>query len=75
MTVRPAGVTLIWEQGDKDAFEHLMVLNSQHPVSVALYVTSSEKKIVSVDSSKSKLTTLSDDQGTKLKGEMGHFPR
>ena len=75
VTVRPAGVTLIWEQGDKDAFEHWTVLNSQDPVSVALYVTSSGKKIVSVDSSKSKLTTLSDDQGTKLKGEMGHFPR
>jgi hypothetical protein len=68
-------VTLLWEQGDEEAFEHLSVLNQQSPVAMALYVTAKEKKIVSFDSDKCKLTLLTDDQGTKIAGQMGYFPR
>jgi hypothetical protein len=75
VTVRPAGVTLIWEQGDKDAFDHQAVLNSQKPVALALYVEAENKKIVSFDADKSKLTSITDDQGTKIKGSVAHFPR
>ena len=75
VSVRPAGVTLVWERGDKEAFEHMMVLNAQSPVTVALYVSSKGKKIVSFDRDKSKVTSLTDDQATKMKGEIGHFPR
>ena len=53
VTVRPAGVTLIWEQGDKVAFDHQAVLNSQKPVALALYVEAENKKIVSFDADKS----------------------
>ena len=75
VSVRAAGVTVIWEQGNKEAFEHMMVLNSQHPVALALYITAKGKKIVAIDSDKSKLTSLGDDQETNIKGRLGHFPR
>ena len=75
VTIRPAGVTLLWEQGDEKSFEHLSVLNSQEPVALALYLSGNEKKIVLIDRDKSKLATFTDDQGTEIEGKIGHFPR
>ena len=74
ISIRPAGVTLIWEKVDQDAFEHVSILHSQKPVAVALYLTSGAKKIVSIDRDASKLSSLTDDQGTKMKGRIGYFP-
>lgn len=75
VSVVPAGVTLIWQAADKDAFEHHFVLNSQKPVAIAFYAESKGKKIVSFDRNKSKVSSLTDDQGTKIKAEVAYFAK
>jgi hypothetical protein len=74
ISIKAAGVTLIWEKIDEDAFDHVSILHSQKPVAVTLYLKSEAKKIVSIDRKGSKLSSLTDDQGTKMKGRIGHFP-
>lgn len=77
VTVRAAGVSLVWEDEKKieAAFEHNPILHAHKPVTLAVMIIAGDKKIVSINRDKSKLDLFGDDSGTKMKARLEHFPK